>query len=263
MKTGKFQEFLSRNAKEKKFLCLGLDSDISKLPGGQTQLSFNQAIVEATCDLVASYKPNAAFYEACGSAGWEALKKTIAFIREKAPDALVIWDAKRGDISSTSLAYARAAFEELGADAITLNPYLGGEGLQPFLDYKEKGCFILCRTSNEGAKEFQDLQVDGEPLYLKVARAVAIRWNKNKNCGLVAGATAPEELKAIREAAPDLPILVPGVGAQGGALTKVLQYGLSRTGSGLLVNVSRSVIFASSGADFAQAAREKILQLLV
>lgn len=234
------------------FLCLGLDSDAARLPKGQTQLSFNQALVEATHDLAAAYKLNSAFYEAQGAAGWEALKKTIAFIHQKAPGKPVIWDAKRGDIANTSEQYAKAAFEELKADAITLNPYMGRDALQPFLNYKDKTCYILCRTSNPGARDFQD------DCYLKVAKKVAREWNENKNCALVVGATYPEELKKVRQAAPDLPLLVPGVGAQGGDLEKVLQYGRDRRGQGLLINVSRSMIFASDGKDFAQAAREKI-----
>lgn len=250
-----FQQLLAAAGETGKFFCVGLDSDAAKLPKGQTQLAFNQAIVEATHDLAAAYKPNAAFYEACGAAGWEALRATIRFIREKAPAAIVILDAKRGDIGNTCEAYARAAFEELGADAVTLNPYLGGEALQPFLNYKNRGCFILCRTSNAGAGEFQDLKIGGEPLYLHIARAVATQWNKNKNCGLVVGATASEELRRVREAAPGLPFLVPGVGAQGGDLKKTLQLGRDKNGKGLLINVSRSVIFASPGPDFAQAAR--------
>ena len=244
--------------KEGKFICVGLDSEVSKLPKGQTQLSFNQAIVKATHDLVAAYKPNSAFYEAEGAKGWETLKKTIAFIHEVAPKTRVILDAKRADIGNTSLSYARSAFEDLGADAITLNPYLGGEALQPFLDYKEKGCFILCRTSNVGAQEFQDLQVDGEPLYLRVARQVANHWNKNKNCGLVVGAIVPEELKKIRQVAGDLPFLVPGVGAQGGDVKTVLE----NAGKNCLINISRSVLFASKGPDFQDAARKELLKLL-
>lgn len=257
-----FQELLNAQWNRKHFLCVGLDSDVSNLPKGQTQLSFNRAIVEATHDLVAAYKPNSVFYEAAGLQGLEALQKTIDFIHEKVPQAIVILDAKRADIGNTNQGYAQAAFDLLKADAITLNPYLGGEALQPFLDYKEKGCFILCRTSNPSAKEFQDLDCSGEPLYLKVAKQVAKHWNKNKNCGLVVGATYPEELKKVRGAAPDLPFLVPGVGTQGGDLQKVLQNGRSTEGQGLLINVSRSVIFASSGNDFAQQARKKIEELL-
>ena len=252
-----FIDILNQNRVQKRFLCVGLDSDVSKLPKGQTQLSFNQAIVEATKDLVAAYKPNSAFYESQGAAGYDALKKTIVFIHKQAPHALMILDAKRADIGNTSRAYAQSAFEDLKADAITLNPYLGGEALQPFLDYKEKGCFILCRTSNEGAKEFQDLQIDGDPLYLKVAKQVSQNWNKNKNCGLVVGATYPEELKKVRQMAPDLPFLIPGVGAQGGDIQKVFE----NSGPSSLINISRSVIFASGGPDFAQAARKEILKL--
>lgn len=238
------------------FLCIGLDSETAKLPKGETQLSFNQAIVEATGDLVAAYKLNSAFYEAQGVGGWETLKKTIAFIHQLSPNTPVIWDAKRGDIGNTSEQYAKAAFEALKADAITLNPYLGRDALQPFLDYKEKTCYILCRTSNPGAKDFQD------ELYLKVAQKVVQEWNQNQNCGLVVGATYPEELKKIREIAPEIPLLIPGVGTQGGALTEVLKYGQDASGGGLLINVSRTVIFASDKKDFAQAARQKIEGLL-
>lgn len=256
-----FQALLESSWIQKKFICVGLDSDISKLPKGTTQLSFNQAIIEATHDLVAAYKPNCAFYESQGAQGFDTLKKTIEFILKTAPSTLVVLDAKRADIGNTNLGYAKAAFEELNADAITLNPYLGGEALQPFLNYKDKGCFILCRTSNPGAKEFQDLKINGEPLYLKVAKQVAQHWNKNKNCGLVVGATYPEELRNVREVASDLPILVPGVGAQGGDLKQVLEYGCNAQKQGLLINLSRSVLFASSGPDFAEAARKEILKL--
>lgn len=247
---------------KKQFLCIGLDSDVAQIPKGETQFSFNQAIVEATCDLALSYKINSAFYEACGEAGWRAMRETIGFIHQQAPEVPVILDAKRGDIGNTSEAYARAAFDELKADAVTLSPYLGGEALEPFLKRKEKVCFILCRTSNPGAKEFQDLLVEGEPLYLKIARRVATEWNKNKNCGLVVGATYPEELKKVREAAPDLPFLVPGIGAQGGDLKKTLEAGRDKNGHGLLINISRSAIFASAGDDFAEACRKKVLSLM-
>ncbi|MDZ4224879.1 MAG: orotidine-5'-phosphate decarboxylase [bacterium] len=253
----RFQDILDQNRAQKRFLCVGLDSDVSKLPKGQTQLSFNQAIVEATQDLVAAFKPNSAFYESQGAQGFETLKKTIAFIHAQAPHALVILDAKRADIGNTNKGYAQSAFEDLKADAITLNPYLGGEALQPFLDYKDKGSFILCRTSNEGAKEFQDLRVDSEPLYLKVAKQVSQRWNKNKNCGLVVGATGPEEIKKVRQAAPDIPFLVPGIGAQDGDIKDVFV----NAGSNCLINISRSVIFSSNGPDFAQAARKEIEKL--
>jgi len=255
-----FREILDQNWKKHRLLCVGLDSDVAKLPKGETQFSFNQKIVEATSDLVAAYKPNIAFYESEGVKGLEALQKTVAFILETAPHVLVLLDAKRGDIGNTNDAYAKAAFEEIKADAITLHPYMGRESLQPFLNYAEKGCFILCRTSNPGAKEFQDIKTDGEPLYLKVAKQVSQQWNKNNNCGLVVGATCPEELQAVRKAAPDLPFLVPGVGAQGGDWETTVKLGASADGGGLLINLSRSVIFASNGIDFATAARNAILQ---
>lgn len=254
-----FKDILETHFLKGRHLCVGLDPDIAKLPKGETQLSFNQAIIEATKNIVAAFKPNSAFYESQGAAGYETLKKTIAFIHKQAPHALVILDAKRADIGNTNKGYAQSAFEDLKADAITLNPYLGGEALQPFLDYKEKGCFILCRTSNEGAKEFQDLKVDDEPLYLKVAKHVSQDWNKNRNCGLVVGATYSEELKKVREAAPELPFLVPGIGAQGGDIKEVFK----NTGPNCLINISRSVIFSSNGPDFAQAARKEIEKLTV
>lgn len=231
----RFLETLKKNWGAGRFFCVGLDSDTAKLPDGENQFSFNRRIVDATADLVCAFKLNSAFYESGGVSGFEALRMTVAYLREKGPETLVILDAKRGDIGNTSEAYARAAFEILGVDAITLNPYMGQTSLQPFLDYHEKGCFILCRTSNEGAGEFQDLDVGGDPLFLKVARHVATRWNKNRNCGLVVGATAPEALARVQSVAPDLPILVPGVGAQGGGV---------KPQPGLVINVSRAVIFA-------------------
>ena len=261
MSDRRFQTLLEKNWSDGKFLCVGLDSDVTKLPKNQTQLSFNQAIVEATHDLVAAYKPNSAFYESQGVAGLEALKNTIHFIQACAPQTLTILDVKRGDIGNTAQEYAKAAFDELKADAVTLNPYLGFDSLEPFLNYKNRGSFILCRTSNPSAKEFQDLCIAGEPLYLKIAKQVAQKWNQNKNCGLVVGATYPEELKKVREAGPDLPFLVPGIGAQGADLKAVLANGLTADLKGLLINISRSVIFASSGKDFAESARKEILKM--
>lgn len=241
----RFLERLQKNWKEGRFFCIGLDSDATKLQSGESQFSFNRRIVDATADLVCAFKLNSAFYESEGVSGFDTLRMTVDYLREKWPQALVILDGKRGDIGNSSEAYARAAFDLLGVDAMTLSPYMGQTSLQPFLDYREKGCFILCRTSNEGAGEFQDLDVGGEPLFMRVARQVATRWNKNQNCGLVVGATAPEELARVRKVSPDLPILVPGIGAQGGTV---------KPQAGLVLNVSRAVIFA----DDPRAALRKI-----
>jgi orotidine-5'-phosphate decarboxylase len=249
-------------------LCVGLDPEVERLPtairGGsaaETLLTFNATIVEATADLVCAYKPNAAFYEAHGPAGVDALVRTIALIHERAPDVPVLLDAKRGDMANTSRLYARAAFDICAADAVTVQPYQGAQALTPFLERADRGVFVLCRTSDPGAGELQDLQTDGEPLYLHVARQVADRWNTRGNCGLVVGATWPEELRAIRTAARTLPILLPGIGAQGGDLEACVRAGLDARGQGLLVSASRSVLYASPGADFGQAARREALRL--
>jgi len=222
---------------------------------------FNHEVVKTTKDLVCAYKPNIAFYEAHGSKGLAALQQTIKDIHALAPDVPVILDAKRGDIRNTNVGYAQMAFGFLGADAITVHPYLGAEALQPFLARAEKGVIVLCRTSNPGAGEFQDLSVNGEPLYRFVARRVASEWNKNGNCGLVVGATYPDELREVREIAPDMPILIPGIGAQGGDVEKTVSAGKDSRGQGMIVNSSHSIIFASKGADFAEAARRETEKL--
>ncbi|HEY1387997.1 MAG TPA: orotidine-5'-phosphate decarboxylase [Ktedonobacterales bacterium] len=271
--TGGFLEKLRRRWHDgRTLLCIGLDPELDQAPTAQgadvetALVSFNTAIVDATADLVCAYKPNAAFYERHGAAGWNALARTIAHIHERYADVPVLLDAKRGDMGNTARAYADAIFDTLGADAVTLHPYLGGDALQPFLKRADRGCFILAHTSNPGASEFQDLTLratDGteEPLYLAVARTVARRWNANGNCGLVVGATYPEQLRAVRQAVGDLPLLIPGIGAQGGDLAAVMNVGLDSQGAGLLISASRSVIFASSGADFADAARREAHRL--
>lgn len=241
-------------------LCVGLDSDVTKLPASVngSQLEFNKAIVDATADLVCAFKPNSAFYEATGAESLEQLRETVTYINEKYPNIPVILDAKRADIGNTNQGYVDFAFNYLKVDAITLHPYLGGESLQPFLDIKDKGQIILCRTSNPGSGELQDLQVDGKPLYQHVAQTVATKWNKNNNCLLVVGATYPEEMKAIRETVgPDMTFLVPGVGAQGGDVEAVLKNGLGANQRGLIISSSRGVIFASDGSDFAERARQE------
>ena len=284
------QQIRARWSQSGTLLCVGLDPEFDMLPlsiqraqtavlalegdrmGAQAEgaiFTFNQAIVDATADLVCAFKPNAAFYEAHGPAGMRALIRTIAYIHGRYPGIPVILDAKRGDIGSTSQAYARAAFDVCEADAITLHPYLGEEALLPFLDHAEKGCFVLCRTSNSGSNEFQDLRVQradkgkgaAEPLYIHVAQQVARRWNRHGNCALVVGATYPDELRQVRATVDSLPILVPGIGAQGGNLEATLRAGLDSHGLGLIVSVSRSVLYASSGPDFAEAARQEAVRL--
>ncbi len=257
-------EQLAEHFAEGRHLTVGLDTDPERIPESVARgsapaervVEFNRRIVEATAEVAAAYKPNAAFYEALGADGFRALEKTIAAIRMSAPGAVVILDAKRADIGSTNAGYVTAAFDRLGADAVTVHPYLGGEALTPFLERAGKLIFVLARTSNPGAGEFQDLLTDGVPLYRHVARAVAGDWNAQGNCGLVVGATYPEEMRAIREDVPvEMPILVPGVGAQGGDVVAVVAANRAAGSDAFLIAASRSIIYASSGKDFAEAAR--------
>src|SRR3989344_3456602 len=227
-----FRELLEGKWDEGKFLCVGLDSDITKIPKAAekedtrtTIVGFNRAIVDATKDIVCAYKPNSAFYESHGDQGIAALRETIMYIIENAPGVAVILDAKRGDIENTNEQYARAAFEYLQADAVTVQPYAGGEALQPFLKRSDKGVIVWCRASNNGAGEFQDLLVDGQPLYKHVAQRVATTWDKNGNCAVVVGGTYPKELGEVRAIIGDMPILVPGIGTQAGSLEKTIKNG--------------------------------------
>lgn len=240
-------------------ICIGLDPVLERLPEAvrgepDPVFAFNRAIVDATIDLVPVYKPNLAFYEALGLAGWTSLKRTIEYIDHR---AIVIGDAKRGDIDVTANAYARAMFEALDVDACTVSVYLGFDAAAPFLAYPERGVFILCRTSNPSAPQVQDLMADGRPVYQHVAR-LAVTWNTLGNCGLVLGATYPAELAAVRAIAPTLPLLIPGVGAQGGDLA-----GAVRTAAPgpFVVNSSRAILYASGGTDFADAARAATIRL--
>ena len=257
-------ELLAAHFAAGRHLVVGLDTDPRRVPESvapgaavvEQVVELNREIIEATADLACAYKPNAAFYEALGGGGFQALKETIAAIRRNAPEAAVILDAKRADIGSTNTGYVAAAFEQLGADAITVHPYLGGEALSPFLERGEKLIFVLARTSNPGAGEFQDLKADGVPLYRHVARAVAGRWNAAGNCGLVVGATYPDEMRAIREDVPaGMPILIPGVGAQGGDVAAVVAANREAGSEAFLIAASRSIVYASDGEDFAAAAR--------
>jgi orotidine-5'-phosphate decarboxylase len=241
-------------------LCVGLDPDPALMPVDDIA-AFNRAIIEATRDYVCAYKPNLAFYEAFGERGYAALRATLAAIPRDIP---VIGDAKRGDIGNTAKAYARALFDGLGFDAVTVNPYLGGDAVEPFLEREDKAAFILCRTSNPGARDLQDLAVsDGNrrrPLFEVVAE-MAARWNTRENVGLVVGATYPDELRRVRQLCPDMTFLVPGIGAQGGDLAAVMANGLDAKGGGLIINASRQVLYASKNADYAQAAGEAARRL--
>ncbi|MBI2954466.1 MAG: orotidine-5'-phosphate decarboxylase [Chloroflexi bacterium] len=256
------EKLLECSRKNHTMLCVGLDIDLSLTPPGfvasaDSILAFNQAIIEATSDLVCAYKPNLAFYEALGLEGIEALRKTMASIPRHIP---VIGDAKRSDVGHTAKAYARAMFDFFGFDAVTVNPYLGRDAVQPFIEYHDKGVICLCKTSNPGSADFQDLVVTdnnaaaGEPLYIAVARRVN-DWNTHGNCGLVVGATFPEQLRRVRELASAMPILIPGIGVQAGDLELSVRYGTDDRGELAIINSSRQVLYASRDADFARASR--------
>jgi orotidine-5'-phosphate decarboxylase len=243
-------------------VCVGLDPDPAKLPKDLPDarppaelplLAFNRRIVDATADIAAAYKPQIAFYSALGAE--DQLRESIRHIRERAPHALVILDAKRNDIGNTAEAYAREAFDRYDADAVTVSPYMGEDSVRPFLARADRGAILLCRTSNPGAKDFQDLVVDGLPLYRRVAERAAGHWNELRNLMLVVGATYPREMAELRQAHPDVPFLVPGIGAQGGDLDATLAAGLDARGAGLLINSSRNIIYAGGGsADAIRAA---------
>ncbi len=257
-----FRELLEAQWADKKMLCIGLDPDFNRIPEHLKALgvreglrAFCMAIIDATHDIAGSYKPNSAFFEAYGADGWAVLGDVIRYIHERAPQAPVIADCKRGDIGTTNAGYVAAIFDDLRADAITVQPYLGSEALAPFLEREEKGVIVLCRTSNPGAGEFQDLTVHGVPLYQVVAKTVSTHWNTRGNCGLVVGATYPDELRAVRECAPELPLLIPGIGAQGGDIQAAVQAGVDARGAGMIISASRAILYADSTELFASAAR--------
>lgn len=263
-----YQKYATRVEQIDSLLCVGLDSKLDRLPehflADETpQFAFNRWIIEQTHSYVSAYKPNTAFYEARGAQGWHELKLTLDYLHEKYPDIVTICDAKRADIGSTNIGYVQAIFDDLGFDAVTLQPYLGQEALMPFLEREDKACIILCRTSNAGAGEFQDLQVGTRPLWQIVAEQVVTKWNANKNCMLVVGATAPEQLGVVREFVADMPILAPGIGTQGGDLAAVMQAGLDSNGQGLIINVSRDIIFGDNPATQAQYYQNEIKQYRV
>src|SRR5260221_14528163 len=243
--------------KNNSLLCVGLDPVEEKL-SGQSFFEFNKSIIDVTHDLVCAYKPNSAFYEALGDRGVKELKMTCDYLRENHPEIPIIIDAKRADIGNTNEGYAKYIFDYLQADGVTLQPYLGGEAIKPFLDREEKGIIILCRTSNPGAGEFQDLQINGEPLYMRVAKNVVEKWNTNNNCLLVVGATYPEELAEVRKIAGDMTFLVPGIGAQGGEVETTVRAGLNSKKKGMIINSSRGIIFADNPREEATKLKDEI-----
>lgn len=252
--------------KNDSLLCVGLDPDMTKLPSGLRDIPspyfiFNKAIIDATHDLVCAYKPNSAFYEARGAAGIEELKLTCDYLAENYPEIPIILDFKRGDIGNTNNFYAEFAFDYLGVDAVTVQPYLGKAGIQPFLDRKDKGIIVLCRTSNDGAEEFQDLAADNQKLYTRVAENVKNDWNTNGNCLLVVGATYSDELKEVRQlVGQEMVFLVPGFGAQGGDLEATVKGGANQAGRGLIINSSRGILYNVDSEDYAEVARAKAIE---
>jgi orotidine-5'-phosphate decarboxylase len=249
--------------KQNSLLCIGLDVDEDKIPAHlqsmeNPAIEFNRQIIEATHDLVCAYKPNLAFYEAMGESGITTLQETLKFIPKS---VLSIGDGKRGDIGNTAERYAKSLFYDFGFDSVTVNPYMGFDSVEPFLTNPEKGVFILALTSNSGSKDFQRLKVGTKPLYEKVVHT-AKKWNMNQNIGFVVGATHPKELQCIRKIVPDMPILIPGIGKQGGDLKSAIRYGCNKHGQLAVINASRSIIYASSGKDFAEAARAEAKKMV-
>ncbi len=258
------QRLARASERNKSLLCIGLDPDPGRMPIPDV-FEFNKAIIDSTADLVCAYKPNFPFYEALGVPGLTALERTVRHIRDVAPDAVLIGDSKRGDIGSTNRFYARALFETWGVDAATVNAWGGGDSVEPYLDYADRGVFVWCRSSNPGAAEFQDVPVSMEGGTVPLYEWLAIRtseWNVHGNVGLVVGATYPEQLGAVRARCPGIPILIPGVGAQGGDLADSIATGLDTSTPNMIISSSRGVIYASSDpADFAGAARSAAIDL--
>lgn len=252
-------------------LCVGLDSEFSRLPERfkketDPQFVFNRFIIDQTLEYAAAYKLNTAFYESLGAAGWQTMQKTMDYLHEVGPDVFTIMDAKRADIGNTSAQYAKAFFDVLRCDSITLHPWLGGEALQPFLARADKASIILCHTSNPGAHEVQGLIVKDEKgqeleLWRQLARMIARDWNQNNNCMLVVGATVPDVIREARKEVSNMPFLVPGIGAQGGDLAAVMDAGLDANGRGLLINSSRGIIFANDPRKEAQILQQEISDL--
>ncbi len=246
-------------------LCVGLDPDLAKLPAELRDLpdgitTFCTRIIDATADLACAFKPQIAYFAALGAE--QQLEDICRYVRENYPHIPLILDAKRGDIGATATQYAREAFERYGADAVTVNPYMGEDSLDPYLAWQDRGVIILCRTSNPGGSDLQFLNTDGEPLYQRVARLVAEKWNKNGQCALVVGATFPEELAQVRAIVGDMPLLVPGIGAQGGDIAATVGAGQTANGMGMMISSSRAIIYATpqAGEDFADAARRVAIE---
>ncbi len=259
------QEIISQIKTKATFLCIGLDPDIQKIPshllkGEEPLFAFNKAIIDATHDLCVAYKPNLAFYESCGLEGWKAFEKTVRYIREKDPTQFIIADAKRGDIGNTAEMYARSFYESLPIDAVTLAPYMGKDSVQPFLSYPGKWAILLALTSNRGSADFQMLEdAQGERLFEKVLRRSS-DWGDESSMMYVVGATQGSLLQDVRKLVPRHFLLVPGVGTQGGSLKEVARYAMNDD-CGLLVNVSRQILYASKDEEFAQAARQEAMKL--
>lgn len=250
--------------KSNSLVCVGLDPDIHKLPDTVKDekyplFTFNRRIIDSTHEHVCCYKPQIAYYAA--QRAEDELEMTFEYLNEHYPDIPHILDAKRGDIGSTAAMYAMEAYDRYGADAVTVNPYLGGDTMVPFLNYASKGVVVLCKTSNPGSDEFQMLQTGRQTLYQRIAHAAQHQWNTHQNILLVVGATYPENIAAVRGIAPDIPFLVPGVGAQGGDPGAVVKAGLMKDGYGLIINSSRGIIYASGGNDFAEAAKQRTIAL--
>jgi orotidine-5'-phosphate decarboxylase len=241
-------------------LCVGLDPDLARLPPALQQqkdgiATFCKAIVDATADLACSFKPQIAYFAALGAE--DQLEQVCAYIRERYPHIPLILDAKRGDIGATAHQYAREAYDRYGADAVTVNPYMGFDSVEPYLEWSDRGVIVLCRTSNAGGSDLQFLNVEGKPLYQHVAGLVANKWNRNGQCALVVGATFPDELAQVRAIVGDMPLLVPGVGAQGGDVAATVRSGRTANNTGMMINSSRAILFAAPQGteDFAAAAR--------
>lgn len=243
-------------------LCVGLDPDLARIPSHIKAMEdpifeFCKQLVDATHDLVCAYKPQIAYFSAASAE--PQLVRLMHYIKQTYPHIPLILDAKRGDIGATAEQYAAEAFLRYRADAVTINPYMGYDTIQPFLSYTDKGVIVLCRTSNLGAGDLQDLLLDGVPLYQHIAHLAATKWNEHDNCLLVVGATQAEPLANVRQQVGDMPLLVPGVGAQGGDIAALVKAGQTATGTGLIINSSRAIIYASNGKDFAQSARQSAL----
>lgn len=246
-------------------LCVGLDPDLAKLPPQLQRepdgiFTFCRAILDATADLACSFKPQIAYFAALGAE--KQLEDICNYARQRYPHIPLILDAKRGDIGATARQYAREAFDRYGADAVTVNPYMGHDSVEPYMEWRDRGVIVLCRTSNPGGSDLQFLTVDGQPLYQHVARLVVEKWNDNGQCALVVGATFPEELAQVRAIVGDMPLLVPGIGAQGGDIAATVTAGRSAGGAGMMINSSRAILYAApvAGEDFAAAARRVALE---